>query len=77
MPYLSGSTNRRRMLNIGLSTSINYKRTLLSSELELVSGESYSHVIMFLVCLSKTLASWNCLIIGEVEAFSVVNHESS
>jgi hypothetical protein len=27
------------MLNIGLSTSVNYERTLLSSELELVSGE--------------------------------------
>ncbi|KAL5268235.1 hypothetical protein ACHWQZ_G002185 [Mnemiopsis leidyi] len=43
VPYLSGSTNKRRMLNIGLSTSINYDRTLLSSELELVSAHEIGH----------------------------------
>ena len=47
MPYLSGNTNKKRMLNIGLSTSVNYHRTLLSSELELVSGETHFSRLFF------------------------------
>lgn len=42
-PYISATTGRKRNLNIGLSTSVNYGRTLLSSELELVSAHEIGH----------------------------------